>query len=197
MESAEEPIRKGVCSRKQRGMLSYWKKLVRKSLTNWIDIRREHLAQTAPLPGTLVRTMSPQGQGSVCWRKYDWLPKITSQKPFISTGEVTGRYIWQEEGLQAYKRWWSARMKLASWYLVPGIDAVARAENSESFELEDGPRLFHWRWPEFYQRVVCDGQEVHFISKKPQFKRPQAYKKSADMMKNVIMSSIFILLQCT
>jgi hypothetical protein len=72
-------------------------------------------------------------------------------------------------------------MKIASWDLIPGVDAVARAANSAWFGWEDGSRPFHWRWPEFYQRIIRDGLEVFFVSKKPEFKRPQAGTHCPDM----------------
>jgi hypothetical protein len=82
--------------------------------------------------------------------------------------------MWRENGLQTYNAWWKHIMKIASWDLVPGIDAIARAANATWFEWEDSSRPFHWRWPEFYLKVIRDGLKVHFISKKPAFKRPQA-----------------------
>jgi hypothetical protein len=81
--------------------------------------------------------------------------------------------------------WWKERMKIASWDLIPGIDAVARAANASWFEWDDGSRPFHWRWPEFYQKVIRDGLKVHFTAKKPQFKRPQAENKCPKMMQKM------------
>jgi hypothetical protein len=90
--------------------------------------------------------------------------------------------MWEKDGLEAYKKWWHAQMKSASWDLIPGIDAVARAANATWFEWDDGSLPFHWRWPEFHQSIICDGLKVYFLSKKPAFKRAQAANKSPDMM---------------
>jgi hypothetical protein len=46
--------------------------------------------------------------------------------------------MWKDEGLKACKTWWKTRMKVASWDLIPGIDAVARAANATWFEWDDG-----------------------------------------------------------
>jgi hypothetical protein len=169
------------CKVLRRGMLGYWKTLVRKSLTNWIDTRHPTLKGVEPPSKTLVRIMPPQGQGRVRWRQYTWNDDGTHQRNPKFTGEVTSRFMWKNNGLQLYKDWWQARMRIASWDLVPGIDAVARAANASWFEWDDGSRPFHWRWPEFYQQVIRDGLKVHFRSKKPTFKRPQAGTKCEEM----------------
>lgn len=80
-------------------------------------------------------------------------------------------------------------MKVASWDLVPGIDVVARAANASWFEWDDGSQPFHWRWPKFYQQVIRDGLKVHFRSKTPAFKRPQAGNKSVEMMNKMRKNS--------
>jgi hypothetical protein len=62
------------------------------------------------------------------------------------TGDVTLRFMWQEGGLETYKKKWQERMKIARWDLVSGIDAVARADNATWFEWDDdrtkGPRYW-------------------------------------------------------
>jgi hypothetical protein len=51
-------------------------------------------------------------------------------------------------------------MKIVSWDLIPGIDAVPRAANVTWFEWDDESWPFHWRWPEFYQSGIRDGLKV-------------------------------------
>ena len=69
-------------------------------------------------------------------------------------------------------------MSDASMDLVPGSDAVARAADSAWFDWERESRAFHWRWPEFCQRVIRDGLKVHFASAEP--KHVKAQKKTKD-----------------
>jgi hypothetical protein len=38
--------------------------------------------------------------------------------------------MWGEKGLESYKIGGIHRMKIASWDLIPGVDAVARAVNA-------------------------------------------------------------------
>jgi hypothetical protein len=184
MEKSTGAISIGVQSFENMSMLGYWKRLVCRSLTNWINTRHPRLGKSLPSVNTLVREMSHQGRGYVRWRRYGW----KQGQPLLKTaftGEKTRCYTWKTGGLQAYKNWWQDRMKAGSWDLVPGIDAVARAANATWFEWEDGSRPFHWRWPEFYQKLIRDGLEVHFISNKPEFKRPQAGTKNPVMLERM------------
>jgi hypothetical protein len=174
---------RAACEVVRKGMISCWKRLVQRSLTNWLAVKHSELAATSPSPKALVRRMPPLGgKSQVRWRHY--YSATGNEKGHLATftGVVTRRFIWEKGGLEAYKKWWSSRMKIASWDLVPGSDAVARAADATWFEWEDGSRPFHWRWPEFYQQVIRDGLKVHFISKKPEFKKPQAGNKSPEMM---------------
>jgi hypothetical protein len=173
------------CEVLRTGMLSYWKTLVRRSLVNWIALRYPSIDTGHSKKISLVKRMPPQGRGRVRWREYDWNPKVRERKFPSFTGEVTQKFMWEKEGLKAYSDWWHSRMKIASWDLIPGIDAVARAANASWFEWDDGSRPFHWRWPEFYQKIIRDGLQVHFKSTKPKFKRPQAGTKSPDMLKRM------------
>jgi hypothetical protein len=141
------------------------KRLVRRSLTDWIGIRHPNVEKSEFRASAWVRFMPDRGRGYVRWRQYDWDQESNMSRKSKFTGLKTRRYTWEIDGLNSYKRWWRARMKTASWDLVPGIDAVARAANSSWFEWIDGSRPFRWRWPDFYQRVVRDGLKVHFISK--------------------------------
>ena len=180
----KERFRSACCLLKD-AMLRFWKSLVRKSLTNWIDERHPKIQNESPSPSTLIRLMPDRGRGKVRWRRYNREKNAAGLLTSEFTGEATRRYTWQVGGLEAYTVWWKARMKASSWDLVPGIDAVARASNASWFEWEDGSRPFHWRWPEFYQKVIRDGVEVHFISKKPSFKRPQAENRNPGMMEKM------------
>jgi hypothetical protein len=170
------------CEVVRAGMLSYWKVLVHRPLTNWIATRHPGLSEGSPPSSTLIRLMPHCSRGYIRWRRYDWTQTENNLRKSSFTEEVSRRYTWKTGGLEKYKKWWKARMKSASWDLVPGIDAVARAANATRFEWEDGSRPFHCRWPKFYQKVIREGLEVHFLSKKPHFKRPQATHRSPDLM---------------
>jgi hypothetical protein len=112
------------------------------------------------------------------------------QEDFCELGSVVtrkgDRYAWSTDGRVTYVKWSHARMSEACIDLVPGSDAVARAANSTWFEWEDGSRPFHWRWPEFYQRVIRDGLKVHFCSEKPRYKKPQKGTKDAATRAKII-----------
>jgi hypothetical protein len=177
---------RAACEVLRENMLSFWKRLVQRSLTNWLAVRHSSVASCSPSTKSLVREMPLiGGRSHVHWRHHYKHVEGKKRRLASLTGEVTRRYMWQEGGLEAYKKWWATRMKVASWDLVPGTDAVARAANSTWFEWEDGSRPFHWRWPEFYQSIIRDGLKVHFVSKKPEFKRAQAGNKSPEMVKRM------------
>jgi hypothetical protein len=132
--------------------------------------RETHGTVNAPLLERLCAMATVPASGTRQWEFF-----------FKFTGVVTRRYMWLKDGLKTYTTWWKSRMKVASWDLIPGIDAVARAANATWFDWDDGSRPFHWRWPAFYQKVIRDGLEVHFVSQKPSFKRPQADTKCSKM----------------
>jgi hypothetical protein len=133
-------------------MLSFWKVLVRRSLTNWIATRHPNIK--TPSVQVLVCKMPKQGRGHIRWRRYDWAQESNKLRSLKFTGEVTWRFTWAKEGLKIYKAWWQARMKAANWDLVPGINAVARGANSSWFEWDDGSRPLHRRvGPRFIRRL--------------------------------------------
>ena len=110
--------------------LRFWKSLVRKSLTNWIEERHPKISKESSSHSTLIRLMPDRGRGKVRWRRYDWEKNGAGLLSSEFTGEATRRYTWQAGGLDAYTMWWKARMKASSWDLVPGIDVVARESNA-------------------------------------------------------------------
>ena len=176
---------RSACCLLKGAMMRFWKSLVRRSLTNWIEERHPRVNKDSPPPHVLIRLMPDQGRGLVRWRRCNWDKKDGDRLSSEFTGEATRRHTWNVGGLEACRVWWKARMKAASWDLVPGIDAVARASNASWFEWDDGSRPFHWRWPEFYQKLIRDGVNVHFISEKPEFKRPQAENRNPGMMEKM------------
>jgi hypothetical protein len=110
----------------------------------------------------------------------------TKRTTLFATGQATRCYTWEADGLEACQTsWWKAQMKVATWDLIPGMDAVARAANASWFKWDDGSRPFHWRWREFYQKMIRDGTKVHFISKKPEFMRAQAENRCPKMMERM------------
>ena len=112
------------------------------------------------------------------------------QEKFCECGSVVARkgesYVWSEKGRVTYARWCHERMSESGIDLVPGSDAVARAANSTWFEWDHGSRPFHWRWPEFYQRVIRDGLKVHFSSEKPRYKKAQKGTKDSGTRAKII-----------
>ena len=134
---------KKACKLLKQSMLRWWKRTVTASLNVWVDCQYPHLREDFCEFGVVERR------------------------------DADAHFTWAKNGRSIYVKWRHARMTDACMDLVPGADAVARAANSTWFEWDDGSRPFHWRWPAFYQRVIRDGLKVHFVSTKPQYKKPQ------------------------
>jgi hypothetical protein len=95
--------------------------------------------------------------------------------------DATGRRVWRKRKLVwaddggeiNYRRWWKNRFLSTAKDYVPAGDAIRRAADSSWWNWDQGSRLFHWRWPEFYQEVIRDGLRVHFQDAPPAYRKSQ------------------------
>jgi hypothetical protein len=61
--------------------------------------------------------------------------------------------------------------------LMVGGDAVARLAASTWWNWEDRSRPIHWRWPEEYCSIICDGLPIYFLQTMLPYRVPQGDKK--------------------
>lgn len=88
---------------------------------------------------------------------------------------VSGRYVWSDEGRQAYKKGWSVMRltKEREKRVEAGKEALRRALDATWWDWSGGSSLFFWNWPESHRAWARDGQPHFVISALPECKDPQ------------------------
>jgi hypothetical protein len=139
-------------------MLRWWKAKVTNSFLGWLRQKYPSLQKNDDECGKVTGVSVDLRQ-----RSFHWLASAT-------VGASSA-------GVDAYKEWWRRRSMLAEQDLRPTRDAIARAAETTWWLWLDGSRLFHWRWPSWYQTVIRGGLRVCFRGEKPRFRRAQRDEK--------------------
>jgi hypothetical protein len=98
--------------------------------------------------------------------------QIDGLKRGIKTGFDS--YRWSVAGRSAYCSWWQARFQRLRKELKSGRDALQRIANCEWWDWKVGSAPIHWKWPEWYQKIIQSGLPVWFKEAPKAWLRPQA-----------------------
>jgi hypothetical protein len=148
-----DELRKAMNLLRQR-MLRWWKRKVTTSFFEWSHQRYPELVRLGEKHGNGIRLVGA---------KYQWVENDPYQTAL--------------GGKEAYRKWWTSCLLHAGEDIHPAADAIERTSNLSWWNWDDGSRLLHWRWPEWYMRVIRDGLPVHFRSDKPTYRKPQRDEK--------------------
>jgi hypothetical protein len=64
-------------------------------------------------------------------------------------------------------------MVLGASDFQPAVDTVIRAARSLWWNWDDGSRPFHWRWLQWFRKIIRDRLPVFFRSQKPSYRKAQ------------------------
>jgi hypothetical protein len=131
-------LRKAMNLLRQR-MLRWWKRKVTTLFFDWSHQRYPELVSLGAKYGNEVRFGGT---------KYQWAQNDPYQTAL--------------GGRATYREWWTSRSLHAGEDIHPAADAIERTSNSSWWNWDDGSRPLHWRWPDWYMRIIRDGLPVIF-----------------------------------